>query len=102
MQWHNIESTPAKLFSNVRISCHTQSDTNFTCMIHAIGPSFTVWLGTFDGSNVVGFAVVIPGVNFDDIKLLSRVNEGLPSPGIEVLVPQIYELSSCVQSWKRK
>ena len=68
-------------------------------MVHTVGPSFAVWLRTFNGSDIVGFAIVVPGVDFDNIDLVSSFDQGLPSPGKEVLVSQIYPLSKTLSDF---
>jgi len=65
---------------------HNSNNRKHTSMVHSISPSLAIRLGSLNRAHVVGFSVVIPGEDLDDVKLISGANQGFPSFCVEVLV----------------
>lgn len=61
-------------------------------MVHSISPSLAIRLGSLNGAHVVRFPVVVPGDDFNDVKLVPGANQGFPSFCIEMLVGKVDEL----------
>ena len=55
-------------------------------VVESVNPVLAVGLVTLDGTNVVGFAVVVPGDDLDDVNLVAVVDDGLPALGVQVVV----------------
>lgn len=68
-----------------------------TIMSKAIYPSLRVWLITLDRSDVVRFAIVVPGEKFDNINIFTIINDRLPSARIEVRISVVHELLKVVK-----
>jgi hypothetical protein len=61
-----------------------QEKLKLTCVIEAIYPGLGVGLGTLDGAEVVRFAIVIPGVDLDEVKVVTLRDNVLPPGRIQV------------------
>lgn len=58
-------------------------------MVEPVDPSLTVRLSAFDRANVVRFAIVVPGDDFDDGDLITVGDHGFPSLGVEMVVSEV-------------
>jgi len=68
------------------------NDRKHTSMVHSISPSLAIRLGSLNRAHIVGFSVVIPCEDLNNIKLVSGANQGFPSFCVEVLVGKEDEL----------
>lgn len=57
------------------VACHVKE----SCVIKAVNPILGVGLSTFDGSNIVRLAIVIPGEDFDHLNLITVLDKGVPA-----------------------
>lgn len=61
-------------------------------MIETVHPSLRHWLHAFDGSNIVGLAVVVPGDDLGEGDLGAILDEEFPALGEEPVVAAVHEV----------
>lgn len=67
------------------VSClQSYIDCWHTSVVHAIDPCLRIRLGAMNGSDVVGFAVVVPCINLDEIEHVAVGNDVLPTCVVQV------------------
>ncbi len=57
-----------------------------TSMVESVDPGLAVRLGSFDGPNIMRFAVIIPSQHLDDVELTSVGDDRLPTLCVKMLV----------------
>ena len=61
-------------------------------VLEAVDPGLAAWLVSGDGPDVVGFAVVVPSDDLDNVELVTLADNGFPASGVEVVVREVDEL----------
>ena len=58
-----------------------------------IDPRLGLRLSTLNGSNVVGFTIVIPSEDLDEVELVTVLDNAIPASVVEVVVGVVDELN---------
>jgi hypothetical protein len=61
-------------------------------VLEAVDPGLAAWLVTSNGPDVVGFAVVVPSDDLDNVEFVTLADDGFPASGVEVVVREVDEL----------
>lgn len=67
-------------------------------VVETVNPSLAVGLFTLDGTDVVGFTVVVPGDDLDDVDLIAVADDGLPALVVQVVVRHVDPLKVMVRT----